>query len=106
MGGHPWEHQQRYLENSPFFFLDRITAPVLLVHGGSDPIVLPRNADETFVGLRRLDKEVTFVRYEGEGHHPGEWSVENAIDYWDRIYDWLERHLTPMSLWVAGSGYL
>lgn len=93
MGGHPWEYRQRYLENSPFFFLDRITAPVLLLHGGSDGTVLRQRAEETFVGLRRLGKEVTLVIYEGEEHHPGSWSVENATDYWERIFDWLARHL-------------
>lgn len=95
MGGHPWEHFDRYRENSPFFFLDNITAPVLLLHGGSDGTVLPQRAEETFVALRRLDKEVTLAVYEGEGHHPGTWSIENATDYWERIFSWLTRHLTP-----------
>jgi dipeptidyl aminopeptidase/acylaminoacyl peptidase len=97
MGSHPWEFRQRYLENSPFFYLDRINAPVLILHGGVDRTVLRQRAEETFVGLRRLGKEVTLVVYEGEEHHPGTWSVQNATDYWERIFDWLERHLAPRS---------
>lgn len=101
MGSHPWEQRQRYLENSPFFYLDRINAPVLLLHGGVDRTVMRQRAEETFVGLRRLGKEVTLVVYEGEQHHPGTWSVENATDYWEQIFAWLERHLKPRS-GVAG----
>jgi dipeptidyl aminopeptidase/acylaminoacyl peptidase len=93
MGGNPWEFRDRYLENSPFFFLDRVRTPVLLLHGGADPTVLPARAQETFVALRRLGRPVELVRYEGEGHHPGEWSVANATDYWQRIFDWFDKYL-------------
>lgn len=93
MGGHPWQFRDRYLENSPFFFLDKVTTPVLLLHGGADRTVLPARAEETFVALRRLAKPVEYVRYEGEEHHPGSWSVANATDYWNRIFAWLEKYL-------------
>ena len=95
MPGTPWEFRDRYIENSPFFFLDRVRTPVLLLHGGADPTVLPARAAETFVGLRRLGRPVELVRYEGEGHHPGSWSVANATDYWQRIFDWFDRYLNP-----------
>jgi dipeptidyl aminopeptidase/acylaminoacyl peptidase len=93
MGGTPWEFRDRYIENSPFFFLDRVRTPVLLLHGGADRTVLAARAAETFVGLRRLGREVMFVRYEGEDHHPGTWSVANATDYWERIFAWLDRYM-------------
>jgi dipeptidyl aminopeptidase/acylaminoacyl peptidase len=93
MPGTPWELRDRYIENSPFFFLDRVRTPVLLLHGGADPTVLPARAAETFVGLRRLGRPVELVRYEGEGHHPGSWSVANATDYWQRIFDWFDKYL-------------
>jgi dipeptidyl aminopeptidase/acylaminoacyl peptidase len=95
MGGHPWELRDQYIRNSPFFFLDKVTTPVLLLHGGSDRTVLAARAEETFVGLRRLGKTVEYVRYEGEEHHPGSWSTANAADYWNRIFDWLEKYLPP-----------
>lgn len=93
MGGHPWSHPERYRDNSPFFHLDRVTAPVLLLHGGADPTALPAESEAVFVGLRRLGKPVTLVVYEGENHHPGSWSAANAEDYWRRIFGWLEKHL-------------
>jgi dipeptidyl aminopeptidase/acylaminoacyl peptidase len=93
MPGNPWEFRDRYIENSPFFFLDRVRTPVLLLHGGADPTVLPARAAETFVALRRLGRPVELVRYEGEGHHPGTWSVANATDYWQRIFGWFDKYL-------------
>jgi dipeptidyl aminopeptidase/acylaminoacyl peptidase len=93
MGGHAWEYFERYRDNSPFFFFDRVTAPVLLLHGGSDPVVEPQAAIESFVALRRLGKQVTLVLYDGERHHPGEWGADNAADYWSRIIAWLAAHL-------------
>ena len=93
MGAHPWAERQRYIDNSPFYFLDRVTAPVLLLHGAADAVVRPEHAEETFVALRRLGKPVTLVRYDGEEHHPGTWRPENAADYWERIFGWFERHL-------------
>ena len=36
---------------------------------------------------------VELVRYEGEGHHPGSWSVANATDYWRRIFDWFDKYV-------------
>jgi len=95
MGGHPWQYRDRYIDNSPFFLLDKITTPVLLLHGGADRTVLPARAEETFVGLRRLGKTAEYVRFEGEEHHPGSWTVANATDYWNRIFAWLERYLGP-----------
>jgi dipeptidyl aminopeptidase/acylaminoacyl peptidase len=93
MQGSPWEFRDRYVQNSPFFFLDRVNAPVLLLHGGSDATVRASEAEATFVALRRLGKAATLVRYDGEDHHPGTWSGANATDYWERIFDWFGRHL-------------
>jgi dipeptidyl aminopeptidase/acylaminoacyl peptidase len=95
LGGPPWSFPERYVENSPVFHLDRVSTPLLLVHGALDTTVPPSQSEEIFVGLRRLGREVTYVRYEGEGHVPKEWSAANAADYVNRILEWFERHLGP-----------
>jgi dipeptidyl aminopeptidase/acylaminoacyl peptidase len=93
MAAHPWEARERYLANSPFFFLDRVRTPLLLVHGGADLTVPAREAEQVFVGLRRLGRPVTLVVYEGEEHHQAEWRRANVDDYWRRVFDWLATHL-------------
>src|SRR5712692_9678839 len=33
MGGTPWQFRDRYIENSPSFYLDRVETPLMIVHG-------------------------------------------------------------------------
>lgn len=101
MGGSPWQHLSRYLANSPFFHLERVTTPVLLVHGTADHTVPPRMSDETYVALRRLGKTVLYAKYIGEGH--AEWSYANARDYAQRMLDWFDRYLMHNEAGAVGS---
>jgi len=93
MGGTPWEHRERYIENSPIYYLDRVQTPLLIVHGGEDNSVSPYQAGEVFVGLRRLGKEVTYAKYEGEEHWQGNWGYANQVDYLNRTIKWFDKHL-------------
>src|SRR6266536_4930004 len=36
MGGSPWQYRDRYIENSPVFFLDRVQTPLLIIQGTAD----------------------------------------------------------------------
>jgi len=93
MGGTPWTVRDRYIANSPVFDLDRIETPLLIVHGSDDEIVAPFLADEVFVGLRRLGKEVEYARYDGEDHSPTYWRYANQVDLCNRIIAWFDSHL-------------
>jgi dipeptidyl aminopeptidase/acylaminoacyl peptidase len=93
MGGHPWEYRERYIENSPVFYLDRVRTPLLIIHGSGDDAVPAFLADQVFTGLRRLGKSVTYLRYEGEGHWEGTWSYANQLDALQRVIAWFDRHL-------------
>jgi len=95
MGGSPWQVRERYIENSPFFYLDRVQTPVLLIHGAADSRVPAWLGDQIFVGLRRLGKEVTYVKYKGEEHSPYYWSSANQLDYCNRIIAWFDKYLKP-----------
>lgn len=97
MGGPPWEFPQRYVQNSPIFFLDKIDTPLLIVHGSADTRVAPFLGDEVFVGLRRLGKEVEYARYQGEDHSPLYWSYANQRDLCHRMITWLDKHLAAGS---------
>jgi dipeptidyl aminopeptidase/acylaminoacyl peptidase len=93
MGGTPWEFRERYIENSPVFYLDRVNTPLLIVHGAEDNAVASFLADEVFVGLRRLGKEVVYAKYEKESHSPQIWSYANQLDFHTRVIAWFETHL-------------
>ena len=85
LGGTPWQSRDRYIENSPVFYLDRVQTPLLLLHGELDNAVPSFLADEIFTGLRGLEKWAMYVKYEGESHDPAAWEYENQVDYWERI---------------------
>jgi len=90
IGAPPWEVPERYVENSPIFHLDRVQTPLIIQVGGADDGFVPWN-NEVFVGLRRLGREVTYLRYEGEGHSLRE--VPNQVDYWTRVLAFLDRYV-------------
>ena len=62
------EDPDEYLERSPIRDVRNIDVPMLLLHSEDDlrcPIV---QAEELFMSLRLLGKDVTFYRFPGEGH--------------------------------------
>jgi len=91
MGGPPWQFPDRYVQNSPLFYLDKVQTPLLINQGGMD--ISPFLSDEIFVGLRRLGKKVVYVRYENEGH--GVELYNNRVDYLNRVIEWFASHLSP-----------
>jgi dipeptidyl aminopeptidase/acylaminoacyl peptidase len=95
LGGSPWDVRDKYIENSPIFYLDRVETPLLIVQGANDDAVAPFSADEVFVGLRRLGREVEYARYEGENHSPLYWSYPNQVDFANRMIAWFARYLAP-----------
>ncbi len=91
-GGTPSEKPLQYLAQSPVFSLDKVTTPLLLVSGLGDELAAGQMA-EMYVGLASLEKEVTLLRYEDEGHVPTEWSIHNRRDVTERIIAWFDRWL-------------
>lgn len=87
----PWAARDRYVENSPFFYLDRVTTPLLIVHGTKDTAVAIEAGDELFLSLRRLGKQVEYAKYLGESHVITERA--NVVDYANRMIEWFERHM-------------
>jgi dipeptidyl aminopeptidase/acylaminoacyl peptidase len=94
MDGTPWDHRDKFIENSPFFYLDRIRTPLLIAQGTKDTVVAPFLADQVFVALRRLGKEVEYAKYDGEAHSPAqEWNYSNQVDLCNRMLHWWDDHL-------------
>ncbi|WP_017670742.1 alpha/beta fold hydrolase [Blastomonas sp. AAP53] len=87
----PWRDIQRYARNSPYYALDRIRSPVLLIHGDLDPVPI-FGAERMFSGLYRAGADVSMVRFWGEGHAVR--SPANIRAMWDQIKEWLSQTLT------------
>jgi dipeptidyl aminopeptidase/acylaminoacyl peptidase len=63
------EHDREYLEQiSPIHHVDRITAPLFVVHGANDPRVPVGEAEQIVAALRSRNVPVEYMRFEDEGH--------------------------------------
>jgi dipeptidyl aminopeptidase/acylaminoacyl peptidase len=76
---------------SPIHHVDRIVAPLLVIHGANDPRVPVDEAEQIVAALRARGREVTYLRYEDEGH--GLVRLANRIDAYPQVARFLERHL-------------
>jgi dipeptidyl aminopeptidase/acylaminoacyl peptidase len=102
-GGALWERRDAYIENSPLFYLDRVTTPLLLISGGAHAEE-PAQAGEAFSALRRLGKRVELRIYRGEGHAPILWSEANYRDVCERVLAWFDEHLGDGGAGTGGRG--
>lgn len=92
IGGTLWEYPERYLEHSAIFRLDRVKTPLLTISGDQDPNVPANQSRELYYALRRLGKEVEWVRYVNGGHRPPN-SVAESIDFEQRMVAWYDKYL-------------
>jgi len=89
--GDPRENYMRWYNASPYFFLDKITAPIQLICGGNDPRCPSGDSIETRDKLLELGKQVDFLLYEDEGH--SFLKIENVIDSETKRLEFLTRAL-------------
>jgi len=90
MGAGPWDAPQAFVQNSPIYMLNRIETPMIIQAGGADSAIVPYS-DQVYSGLKRLGKDVTYLRYGGESHVLA--AQANLIDYWKRVIRFLDEHL-------------
>jgi dipeptidyl aminopeptidase/acylaminoacyl peptidase len=86
-----WQCTPRYIENSPLFWADRITTPLLMMHNDADDAVPWYQGIEMFVALRRLGKEVYLIDYNNDVHNPTKRA--NQKDIAMRMQQFFDYHL-------------
>lgn len=64
-----WEARDLYIENSPLFFMDKVNTPVAIMHNDNDGAVPWYQGIEFFTALRRLNKPVWLLNYNGDDHN-------------------------------------
>lgn len=91
MVGSFYENKKDYQENSPLYNLDNISTSVLIWTGKEDSNANWYQNIYLYTGLRRLNKEVKMLLFEGEGHFMTK--AENQIKLSREIKKWFDTHL-------------
>lgn len=92
----PWENMAWYIEHSPLTYAPRITTPLLILHSENDLRCPMEQAEQLFVALKKLHKEVKFVRFPDETHEMSRsGKPRHRIERFRIILEWFDQFLTP-----------
>lgn len=84
--GTPKDDPDYWSDISPRTFVDRMEAPLLLIHGGSDRTTLPQWSQDTAAAWRKAGKSAEAVTIDGAGHDLRPHRRE-AVDYTMKAID-------------------
>jgi dipeptidyl aminopeptidase/acylaminoacyl peptidase len=87
------KNKDLFHDRSPIFFVDQIKAPLLLLAGGNDPRCPKEESQQVVDAVKKRGGTVELKIYENEGH--GFARVENQIDAYKRVSDFLKAHVPP-----------
>jgi dipeptidyl aminopeptidase/acylaminoacyl peptidase len=101
IGGSLWDYPERYIENSPVFFADRINTPLLIQFGDEDGAVPWYQGIELYLAMRRLEKDCVFLQYRKEPHHLKKYP--NKLDYTIKMMEYFNHYLKgePAPDWIT-----
>ena len=91
--GDPVKNKALFEDRSPINFIDRVKAPLLLLAGGHDPRCPKTEAQQVVDAIKKRGGVVEYKVYENEGH--GFAKVENQIDAYKRVAEFLKAHVPP-----------
>jgi len=69
IGATLWQRPDLYIKNSPLFAADKVTTPLVMMNNDADGAVPWYQGIELFTALRRLNKKVWLLQYNGEDHN-------------------------------------
>lgn len=91
--GNPNENRDALNAVSPARLADRVTAPVLLIHGTEDDNVEYRQSELMQRALERAGKPTRLIELEGAGHYWDQWSEEQRVTVFRESEAFLAQHL-------------
>jgi len=89
------DNPEAYLRHSPIRYVQEMHTPLLILHSEHDLRCPISQADELFVALRMLRRDVEMVRFPGEGHELSRSGAPlHRIQRAEIILDFFTHHLT------------
>ena len=93
-GGVPWKDAELLLKHSPISYVDKITTPLLIIHSEQDLRCPIEQAEQMFVALKYLERDVLFVRIPEESHDLSRSGTPSRrLARLDHIIGWFDTHL-------------
>lgn len=101
IGGSLIDSLDRYIENSPVFFADKMNTPTLIMFGDDDDAVPYPQGIELYLAFRRYNKPAIMLQYEGEPHHLKKYP--NKVDYTIKMKEFYDHFLQgkPAPSWLT-----
>ncbi|HEY0731696.1 MAG TPA: prolyl oligopeptidase family serine peptidase, partial [Chitinophagaceae bacterium] len=101
IGATLWERQDLYIKSSPLFQVPKIKTPLVIMHNDADGAVPWYQGIEMFTAMRRLNKPVWMLNYNGEAHNLVERKNRKDIQIRQQQYfDWLLKGEKPAK-WIT-----
>ena len=94
---YPWNRPDVYVDRSPLFAADRITTPLLLLHGEADTNVPVGESLQMFTALKLLGREVEYVAVADQDHHILD--HDKRVIWTNTIMAWFDRWLKNEPEW-------
>ncbi len=96
MGASHLDAPEEYLRQSPITYVRDMHTPILILHSEQDLRCPIEQADQLFVALRMLDREVEYHRFPDESHELSRTgSPKHRVQRAEIILDFFDRHLKP-----------
>jgi dipeptidyl aminopeptidase/acylaminoacyl peptidase len=96
LGGSHLDDAASYWQASPIRLVRQITAPLAIVHSEEDRRCSIGQAEELFMALKLLDREVELIRFPGEGHElTRSGSPVHRRQRLEILLEWFGRWLRP-----------
>jgi dipeptidyl aminopeptidase/acylaminoacyl peptidase len=96
LGAAWFDDPDEYLRVSPMTYVHNIDTPLLIIHSEDDLRCPIEQAEQLFVALRLLGKDVEFYRFPAEGHELSRsGSPVHRVQRAELILDFFGKHLSP-----------
>ena len=93
----PWNRKDIYVNQSALFNADKISTPLLLLHGSVDTNVPPGESTQLFTALKLLGREVEYIQILDQDHHIMTYSKRKV---WTKtIMAWFDKWLKYQPEW-------
>ncbi|WP_409424362.1 alpha/beta hydrolase family protein [Pseudoalteromonas sp. RW-H-Ap-1] len=93
----PWNNPQLYSQHSPVFHADKVTTPLLLIHGDSDTNVPVGESLTMYTALKLLNKDVEMIEYKGADHQI--FARDKRFDWWNTMLAYFDKKLKDEPQW-------